>query len=168
MNEHTIRFAAATPADIPIIHDLAQRIWRAHYPGIITIEQIDYMLDWMYSAESLSRDMREGYRFELMFPENEDVPVGFMAYCPRDGKVFLSKLYVLPERHGRGLGQQALETLKERATAMGLRTLYLVVNKRNDKAIRAYERFGMYREADVVSDIGGGFVMDDWQMRLDW
>lgn len=161
-----LRFLPATPADIPVINDLAQRIWRLHYPGIITVEQIEYMLQWMYSAEALQRDMAQGYVFELIALDGQ--PVGFMAYQPREDKVFLSKLYVLNEQHGQGLGKAALQVLQSRAEALGIRSIYLVVNKKNEKAIRAYERFGMYREADVVSDIGQGFVMDDWQMRLDW
>ncbi len=167
MEKIPVRFVAAAPDDIPVIGNLARHIWHAHYPGIITVEQIEYMLAWMYSEETLARDMREGCRFELMLAA-DGAPVGFMAYLPKESGVFLSKLYVLSEWHGRGLGRAALEALRARAEGFGLRSLYLVVNKRNEKAIRAYERFGMYRESDVVSDIGGGFVMDDWQMRLDW
>jgi hypothetical protein len=37
----------ASEADFPGIAALAGVIWRAHYPGIISTEQIDYMLSKM-------------------------------------------------------------------------------------------------------------------------
>ncbi|MEO8488040.1 MAG: hypothetical protein ABI585_17060, partial [Betaproteobacteria bacterium] len=42
--------------------------------------------------------------------------------------------------------------------------LVLNVNKRNAKAIAAYRACGLATREDVVVDIGGGFVMDDYVM----
>ena len=44
----------ATIKDIHLIQDLAQKSWRSHYPGIISHEQIDFMLDLMYSEEEIT------------------------------------------------------------------------------------------------------------------
>jgi RimJ/RimL family protein N-acetyltransferase len=44
------------------------------------------------------------------------------------------------------------------------RRLILSVNKRNTKAITAYKRNGFAIVESVVTDIGGGFVMDDYVM----
>jgi hypothetical protein len=38
------------------------------------------------------------------------------------------------------------------------------VNKRNTRAIAAYQRNGFVTADSVVTDIGGGFVMDDYIM----
>ena len=40
--------------------------------------------------------------------------------------------------------------------------MYLTVNKGNLRAVRAYEKFGFVRTEEQVSDIGNGFVMDDF------
>jgi hypothetical protein len=40
----------------------------------------------------------------------------------------------------------------------------LTVNKRNAKAMAAYQRNGFTLTESVVVDIGGGFVMDDYVM----
>ena len=45
----------ATIKDISLIQDLAEKSWRSHYPGIISPEQIDFMLDLMYSEEEITR-----------------------------------------------------------------------------------------------------------------
>jgi ribosomal protein S18 acetylase RimI-like enzyme len=76
----------------------------------------------------------------------------------------LHKLYVLVERHGQGLGRAGLARVAEVAAALGAREVSLYVNKRNQKAIRAYERAGFTIAESMTSEIGGGFVMDDYRM----
>jgi ribosomal protein S18 acetylase RimI-like enzyme len=43
--------------------------------------------------------------------------------------------------------------------------LILQVNKRNEKAIKLYRRAGFAVREEIVVDIGGGFVMDDYVME---
>ncbi len=160
-------FRTATVDDIPLIRDLASRIWREHYPGIITGAQIDYMLERMYAPEVMRDEIaRKGYRYVLAKRGND--PAGFAAYVhePAEHAIKISKLYLLPSLHGKGIGRQMLQLVKDEALRAGARTVTLFVNKRNTKAILAYERFGFFKAREVVTDIGGGFVMDDYQMAL--
>ena len=60
-----LKFKKATKADVTLIAQLADSIWRKHYISIITMEQIEYMLNMMYSAESLTKQMNEGH--DLIF-----------------------------------------------------------------------------------------------------
>jgi RimJ/RimL family protein N-acetyltransferase len=48
---------------------------------------------------------------------------------------------------------------------MGCTHLQLRVNKANSPAIRAYQRAGFTFLDDVCTDIGSGFVMDDFRME---
>ena len=50
----------ATVADLAEISGLAAIIWRAHYPGIITAEQIDYMLARMLDVNTLRHELERG------------------------------------------------------------------------------------------------------------
>lgn len=162
-----ITFRPAGPDDIPLLQQLADRIWREHYPGIITPAQIDYMLGRMYASTVIEDEMmQQGYRYYLAIDGAE--PVGFVAYRHdgSDRSVKISKLYLLSSRHGRGIGQQLLAIARNDAKQLGARRLTLFVNKRNVKAIAAYERFGFVKAEEVVTDIGGGFVMDDFRMEL--
>ncbi len=168
MQDHpAITFRTARVDDIPAIQDLASRIWREHYPGIITHEQIDYMLGKMYAADVIRDEItNQGYRYVLVSADEE--AVAFTAYVnePVKRAVKVSKLYLLPSLHGKGIGRRLLQQVKEDALRMGATTMYLFVNKNNAKAIAAYERFGFVKAEAVVSDIGGGFVMDDYRMQL--
>ena len=76
----------------------------------------------------------------------------------------LHKLYLLPELQGRGLGSRLLQHVEHEVGAGGARRLILSVNKRNVRAIKAYQRNGFVIAESVITDIGGGYVMDDYVM----
>jgi ribosomal protein S18 acetylase RimI-like enzyme len=155
----------ATEADLPAISALAGIIWRSHYPGIISTEQIEYMLAKMYSLETLREDMRlRAIRYErlLVGPEL----VGFAAHGPTEKRnVFkLHKIYLHPAMHGQGLGSLLLRHCEREVCKRGATKLMLTVNKRNSRAIAAYQRNGFAITDSIVVDIGDGFVMDDYVM----
>jgi ribosomal protein S18 acetylase RimI-like enzyme len=164
MTMSNVTFARATPGDIPLLRALAGQIWRAHYPGIISAEQIEYMLDRMYAADVIDQEMRAGICWELI--RDGEGAVGFLSYSldQAAARLKLHKLYVLVERHGQGLGRAGLTRVMEVATALGAREVSLYVNKKNHKAIRAYERAGFAIADSVINEFGGGFVMDDYRM----
>ena len=159
------KIVRATEADLPAISELAGVIWRACYPGIITHAQIDYMLARMYSLDVLRDEIRsQGIRYDLLLVDGK--PAGFASYGPtaEPGVMKLHKLYLLPELHGRGLGSLLLQHVEREVRAGAGRRLILSVNKRNARAIAAYQRNGFVTADSVVTDIGGGFVMDDFIM----
>ena len=49
-----ISFKKATKVDIPQIQELAKKSWNSAYQNIISQDQIDYMLQQMYSEEEIS------------------------------------------------------------------------------------------------------------------
>ena len=159
-----VTFARAEATDIPLLQTLAHEIWRAHFPGIISFAQIEYMLDRMYATEVIDKEMRAGTCWELI--RNGEEAVGFLSYShlPAAALLKLHKLYVQVERHGQGLGRASLGHVMEVAAALGAREVSLYVNKKNQKAIRAYERAGFVVAESVTNEIGAGFVMDDHRM----
>lgn len=147
---------------LPIVHDLAHAIWHRVYPGIISVAQIGYMLQQRYAIDVLTSDVARGVIYALIRLEGE--PVGYIGVEPRVDDLFLHKLYLQPEASGRGIGAMALRWVFDQARAHGRDAVRLVVNKQNAQAIRAYRRSGFEFERDVVTEIGEGFVMDDFAM----
>ena len=156
----------ATAASIPVLRDLADRIWHEYYPGIISLAQIDYMLERMYAAETIQHELAAGVVWEILRREAEGIGFHSYAFDNVAGRVKLNKLYVLPAFHGQGIGRQMIEHVRVQAALGGAREIHLQVNKRNTRAIRAYERAGFQVRESVVADIGGGFGMDDFLMTL--
>jgi len=146
---------------IELLRSLAREIWTTHYPGIITIDQIEYMLDLMYSTETIKKEINSGVIWEII--EKEDEPIGFISVtCTKDGTVKLNKLYIKNTYHGKGFGQRALQHVMNFAKKNNFNRVCLTVNKGNMNAIKAYEKAGFIRTDSVVNDIGGGYVMDDY------
>ena len=79
--------------------------------------------------------------------------------------LFLSKLYVRASFRGKGLARAMLKAAEKAARESGVARIRLTCNKYNTASLAAYERMGFVRTADVVTDIGGGFVMDDYVME---
>jgi ribosomal protein S18 acetylase RimI-like enzyme len=156
---------AATEADIPLLRDLAERTWRVSYAEMLTTEQIDYMLAWMYSPEQIAKEMRERVVWEVALHESR--PIGFLSVAIDGRQAKLNKLYVLPEWQGRGFSAALLRRVDEIAAAREAQEIWLQVNKRNERARRAYERAGYSVAREAIFDIGGGFVMDDFLLRRD-
>jgi ribosomal protein S18 acetylase RimI-like enzyme len=161
-----ITFVACTIVDIPLVQELAREIWHEHYPGIISVEQIDYMLDLMCATEVIERELALGTCWMLIRLDGE--PVGFVSYSNNEvtGVCKLHKLYVQVKHHGQGLGQAGLAHVMQAAAAAGAREISLLVNKHNSKAVRAYQRAGFAVAESVVTQLGQGYVMNDFRMTI--
>ena len=146
---------------IAAVAALAREIWTQHYVPIIGAAQVEYMLARFQSAEAIARQIAaEGYEYYLA-PET-----GYLALVPDPARnsVMLSKLYVREKRRGTGMGRAMVEFAAKRAAELGGTELWLTVNKHNAGAIAFYETMGFRKTEALVTDIGGGFVMDDWRM----
>lgn len=165
--ESNLAIREARQDDIATIRDLADRIWRACYPGIISEEQIAYMLKWMYTAEKIREEMtNESIRYLIASEQDSGIACGFAAFGPGEEshEVFLHKLYVLPECQRQGIGTAMMAEIEILSQPMNARAISLRVNRGNTNAIGAYEKFGFIKTRELCSDIGGGFVMDDFLM----
>lgn len=147
---------------------LAEIIWNAHYPSILSREQIRYMLDLMYAVDKMQREVcEEGICYWVA--EDGSELVGFAAAGPTETPHVhkLHKLYVHPQHHRQGWGRKLLAAVQAHVRNAGSSRLVLCVNKRNETALRAYEKYGFRPLDSVCTPIGGGFVMDDFVLGLD-
>jgi GNAT superfamily N-acetyltransferase len=97
--------------------------------------------------------------------------VGYLSYSSETmnnmSYLKLHKCYLLPSLHGFGYGQKMLFHVYQKAQAMNLKQIILNVNKRNEKGIKAYSRFGFKIIDSQIKDFGSGFVLDDYIMGYD-
>jgi diamine N-acetyltransferase len=143
--------------------ELAGRVWRAHYPGIISAEQIEYMLAQRYRPVLVKQFIARGDTW--LAARAGGVLVGFAHGHPQaEGDYKLDKLYVDLDWQRHGIGGALIRALAERAAGHGYSRLVLRVNRQNQNAINAYLKHGFTVSTIYLEDIGGGHVMDDYVM----
>lgn len=163
-----MRLINATEKDIPLIQDLAKRSWENAYADILSQEQMEYMLDTMYSEDEIAEHLKNpNYHYYLVFDENLNLFDGFLGYENHyeNQTTKLHRIYLVPESKGKGLGKRTLEFLNEKVKESGDNRIILNVNKYNS-AQNFYESQGYKIYEEGVFDIGNGFVMDDYLMEI--
>lgn len=156
----------AETRNIPDIQSIAQATWPVTYEKILSKEQIEYMLDWMYSTPSLIAQMEHNNVF-LLASEN-GVYLGFCSYelhFTKTDVTKLHKIYLLQESKGKGVGKALIEEVEKRAKSAGNNSIQLNVNRYNS-ALDFYKKLGfntILREEDI--DIGHNFFMNDYVLE---
>lgn len=165
VRETVVNMIKVTPANIDqikIIQGIAYRTWPATFSSILSSEQIDYMLDMMYSDEALQAQISDLNHCFLLAAQG-DTYLGFLSYeTPYKGeaKTKIHKIYILPEAQGLGVGKKLMETIENIALKKGDQVLLLNVNKHNE-AEKFYKHLGFETIATEDIDIGSGFLMED-------
>nr|WP_283416472.1 GNAT family N-acetyltransferase [Epilithonimonas pallida] len=156
----------AKEKDIPTIQDLAKKSWIVAYADILKQDQIDYMLDMMYSEEALKKHFENpNFHYYLIREENQFLGFVGFEFHQEPETTKLHRIYFLKEAQGKGLGKEVLEFVKNEAKKNGNRRLILTVNK-NNSAQKFYEYQGFKIYEEKILDVGNGYVMDDYLMEL--
>ena len=155
-----MQLRAITSDELPIVQTLARAIWPVAYGEILSVAQIEFMLNKFYTLASLKEQQEQGQEFFVL--EDSDVPIGYCAYEHQtDGQTKLHKLYVLPDIQKKGAGRIMTEFVLAQAKAHGSHTLYLNVNRHND-ALGFYKHLGFILRAEEHIPIGEGYWMEDY------
>lgn len=168
-----INITKATGEDIMCIHDMAQVVFRHTYREILSPEQMEYMMEWMYSPANLQKQLDEGHVYYIAYRDGK--ACGYVSVQPEgiadDGRLLfhLQKIYVLLSEQGHGLGRalfdRAVAHVREAAEGREAR-IKLNVN-RNNPSIGFYHHLGLriLRQGDF--HIGNGYYMNDYIMGLE-
>lgn len=147
--------------DIKELAKLADNIWHEYWTVILSPKQIDYMIENFQSEKAISNQIKEeNYTYYFINKDGENI--GYTGVSDKKDYLFLSKLYISKEYRGQGIGTKAFEFIKSVSNGQKIR---LTVNKYNHNTISAYKKWGFKTIDSVVTDIGSGFVMDDYIME---
>ena len=146
--------------------NLASEIWHEYWTRILSLKQIDYMVDKFQSGRAIKEQMQnENYVYFYILFECEKA--GYIGMSKKDSYLFLSKLYIKNIFRHKGIGTKSFDFIKEYAKGNNYKKIRLTVNKYNKNTIDAYNKWGFKTIDSVVTDIGNGFVMDDYIMEYD-
>ncbi len=165
MHKDEFEIRPVRQGEVRVIHNLAHRVWPVTFKDILSPAQIDYMLELMYSVDSLKKQQGDGCHFFVL--EKGKNPIGYLSIehdKGGSGKTKIHKIYVLTEEHGTGAGRYLMDHAFAEAKKAGSTAVFLNVNRFN-KAIGFYEYYGFKKMYTEDIDIGEGYLMEDWVME---
>ena len=150
--------------NIKNLAQLVSDIWHEYWHGVLSENQIDYMLDKFQSEKAMIylKDNENYVYYYLIYNEQT---AGYIALSKKQNYLFLSKIYIKREYRHKGLGTKTFIFIKQYALDNGYNKIRLTVKKDNKNSVNAYIKWGFKTVDSVVTDIGNGFVMDDYIME---
>ncbi|TDO83151.1 ribosomal protein S18 acetylase RimI-like enzyme [Flavobacterium chryseum] len=161
-----ITISEATINDLKIIQEIAHKTWPLTYGEILSKEQLDFMLNMIYSDEALTKQFQKKEQLFYLISDSEST-LGFIGieHHYKNGAVTrIHKIYLLPETQGKGIGKIVIEEIEKLAVANNSTALSLNVNRFNN-ALRFYQKLGFEVIDEVDIEIGNGFLMEDYVME---
>lgn len=149
--------------EIEELSHIASQVVKEHFDPLIGAAQNDYMISKFQSMEAISEQFEHGYCYYWVLENGEKA--GFFAFFPRDGKMYLSKFYVLSTFRGHHLAKKMMDYIVSETRREGLSAIFLNVNRGNADVIAIYKHLGFHVIREEKNDIGQGFYMDDYVME---
>ncbi len=152
-----------TLAELEIVRDLALQIWPKCYRRTIAPDQIDEMVSALFDLDSLETDMSErGHIYWVVRVGQRDV--GFASAHIEGSRVWITKLYVLSDYRGFGLGKTLIQAVQDFFAPA--RHLALCVHKDHATAVDFCLRSGFNIDCEIPFSLGTyGFT--DYLMHKD-
>ena len=151
---------------------MAQVVFRHTYRDILSSDQMDYMMDMMYSMSNLEKQLEDGHHYYIAYDDGR--PCGYVSVqyegADSDGiEVFqMNKIYVMPDMQGKKVGLALFNTVVGhiRDAVDTMARIELNVNKFN-KSVEFYKHIGMRVLLEEDFPIGNGFYKTDYIMGMD-
>lgn len=157
----------AEKLELPRIAEIAEPVWHEHYTPIIGKDQVEYMLQNMYSADALIKQNSEGQIFYFITENKQEI--GFIAISKKsEGQWFLHKFYIGMNFQNLHIGGKVIDEMSALMKADDTSNkieIRLTVNRKNFKSINFYFKHGFTIETVADFDIGNGFFMNDFIMK---
>lgn len=152
-----------TSTEIDELVSVIKEVWPEAFVPIIGQAQVDYMLATYQSKQQIEKEVAEGVQYFLLKEQGQTV--GYTAYEVIASKIYLSKLYLMNQFRGKGLTSALFQWYETIAREQGIKEIFLRVNQGNAQAIAVYLHQGFEMAGELISDIGQGFQMVDYQMK---
>ena len=158
----SIHVYQATNKEYRVIQKIAHETWPVTFGKILSKEQIDYMLEMMYSIKSLSEQVEQkGHHFLMARDDQQDVGyASYELYYKGLPKTKIHKIYVTPSAQGKGVGKVLMTEIMKVARENSNAYLSLNVN-RDNTSVEFYKKIGFKKIGEEDIDIGNGFLMED-------
>ena len=123
------------------------------------------MLEKFQSPSAIRQNVKDVY--DWFFLQRGGKYVGYLSICPEkdSGKLFLSKIYVDHDQRGKGVARDAMNFAVKYAKDRNLKAIYLKCLRDNINSVNSYMQMGFHISDWIVTDFGGGYIVDDFVME---
>lgn len=163
----SIHIRQATLTDLNYIQDLSEEVLPNAFHGVLTTEQIDYMLDRLYSQEALHAELNDVKK--KVYVASIDGHDAAYACIIKQGPdlFFLPKIYVDNREQNKGIGSALFkymlnELKKTHPTPL---TIEVKVNRHN-RARSFYQKLGFTLVREVDTDLQDCYISQEvWALN---
>jgi diamine N-acetyltransferase len=150
--------------DFKKIEILAYEIIPEFYVDVIPHDHNVFFVNKFQSVKAIEEQLKNGYEYYLI--KGADIFIGYfgLQISVKDSHMFLSKLYLLKEHRGLGFGTKAMDFILERAKKLNLTQIILTVNRKNEKTIELYKKYGFSITKDLVNTFENGHTILDYEI----
>ena len=144
----------ATEADTEAIRRVALRTWRATYDGLLDETTIkETVADW-YADEALASALDSPGTAFVVATEDDEI-IGFCHGVCQDDEGYVLRLYVDPDRQGRGIGTALHERLRDDLLDFNMRRMKAIVLADNEAGNAFYEGLDFEKTDEGSVELGG-------------
>lgn len=144
--------------------ELAATIWHEYFSALLSPDQIDYMVEKFQSEQAMQRQVADE-QYGYWQVRQDSRLIGYIGLQFQKDRLFLSKLYLQKESRGQGIASTMMEKVYTIARQYGYDKIWLTCNKHNQHSLDVYAAKGFECIGEDVTDIGQGYVMDDYFLQ---
>jgi diamine N-acetyltransferase len=112
-------------------------------------------LDQTYQVEKIKNSIAHEAKNLYWLALKDDLPIGFMKIKKENSDSWqLQKIYLLHHFLGLKIGQKILQIAHNELIANNIKSLWLMVEDRNERAISFYEKIGFDKKTKEIFTIG--------------
>lgn len=130
-----------TPEEIKKVSELAYLLFPIDYGPYVRAEHIQLFLDRYQTVEAIQEQIEGDYTYYLVYNAANEL-LGYVGLNHLEACMELSKLYILVEKRGGGIGKEIMEWIDTKTLEKGYANLELDVVVENEGAVRFYKRLG--------------------------
>jgi ribosomal protein S18 acetylase RimI-like enzyme len=142
-----------TDEDLLAVRHITWETWLATYAPFIPVADLRSYFDEQYAVEAL-RDFLSSPSNKGLMALVADLPAAFVRthWEAKEGRFYVSSLYVLPEHQGHGLGGILMAAAEQQAVRWGADAIWLGVMEQNVRTLQWYRKqgFNFVEEAPFV------------------
>jgi ribosomal protein S18 acetylase RimI-like enzyme len=148
-----------TESDLPAVREITWETWVVTYGPFIPQEDLRTYFDEHYALEALSEFLKAPVNGGFLALA-DDTPAGYLRthWEEREGRFYVSSLYVLPSYQGQGLGGKLMVAAEGQAKERGAEAVWLGVMEENRSALQWYRRLGFSFVEEAPFQMGNSSV----------